>query len=297
MKAVIVTKELASVGMSVMRGRDWEYSPQDGIPGSKGIVTGLEDSLGINWVSVQWGNGTKYAYRVGASNKFDLYVYVPGYYDKPVAKGKERLTLANAKVGLKVELRLDATTFAKEKLRSIPNLEIRLVDAYGVSFQDVSSNFKPESFDICNGQTVITGTGGEFAKEHSKPFGEVIYKFRKGDVVYLRTSDSWSTYSGVKSNIPYVILEVRTTNMRLDGVTHWQRQDQFMEHEEWVRGVYTQTKLPEVQTVAMKDIQKNIVAISENSKPNIKHGTDRNNTDPIKVRRTISTIQGPKRRG
>lgn len=294
MKAVIVTKELASVGLPVMRGRDWIYSDQDSGAGHKGVITRVDSA---DWVAVQWENGAIYIYRTGYMNSFDLYAYIPNFYDKSVAKGKERLTRTNARVGLMVELRPDASGFAKEKLRSLTSLEIRGVDAYGVSFQGLSSNFKPDSFDICEGQTVKEDLPIAMAKAMVQPIPEPIYKFRKGDVVYLRTSDSWSTYSGVKSNIPYVILEVRTRNMRLDGVTHWQRQDQFMEHEEWVRGVYVQTKLPEVQTVAMKDIQKNIVAISENSKPNIKHGTDRNNTDPIKVRRTISTIQGPKRRG
>lgn len=83
MSNVIVTKALATVGLTVMRGRDWSryYGNQDVFAGNKGtiICIGGKDNVPEGWVKVRWEGGGTYNYQVegGFSDKkqYDLYVY------------------------------------------------------------------------------------------------------------------------------------------------------------------------------------------------------------------------------
>ena len=60
-----------TVGKRVRRGRDWRWDDQDGGPDQFGtIVSALDIKPG--WVTVQWDNGVKNTYRMGADSKFDL---------------------------------------------------------------------------------------------------------------------------------------------------------------------------------------------------------------------------------
>lgn len=62
------------IGARVVRGRDWEWGPQDG---GNGIGTIIENSYS-DWVRVKWDNKTyKNSYRIGDDGKYDLYYYEP----------------------------------------------------------------------------------------------------------------------------------------------------------------------------------------------------------------------------
>jgi hypothetical protein len=60
-----------SVGVRVVRGRDWDWGNQD----DNGIGT-IIDTSGEGWVRVKWDN-KKYenSYRIGSNDKYDLYYY------------------------------------------------------------------------------------------------------------------------------------------------------------------------------------------------------------------------------
>lgn len=57
------------VGMRVVRGIDWKWNTQDGVPPGEGTVRS-EPSGG--WVDVEWDAGGSNSYRMGADGKYDL---------------------------------------------------------------------------------------------------------------------------------------------------------------------------------------------------------------------------------
>lgn len=72
---VIVTPTIAHVGMKVRRGKDWCYShiqDENGI----GQIVRIEENT-VFPCRVKWENGGEWCYRMGADNKFDLYVATP----------------------------------------------------------------------------------------------------------------------------------------------------------------------------------------------------------------------------
>ena len=58
-------------GKTVVRGRDWKWSDQDGGDGNTGIVNDIDDD---GWVEVKWENGKVGQYRWGNGNCYDLKV-------------------------------------------------------------------------------------------------------------------------------------------------------------------------------------------------------------------------------
>lgn len=76
---VRVDKTNAVIGLKVVRGKDWDYSPQDGGEGNVGVI--IEYPLyypkdqGSDWTYVMWANGDGYCYRIGHNDKYDLYVH------------------------------------------------------------------------------------------------------------------------------------------------------------------------------------------------------------------------------
>jgi len=76
---VRVDKTNAVIGLKVVRGKDWDYSPQDGGEGNVGVITEYPlyypKDPGSDWTYVVWANGDGYCYRIGHNNKYDLYVH------------------------------------------------------------------------------------------------------------------------------------------------------------------------------------------------------------------------------
>ncbi|KAK3610555.1 hypothetical protein CHS0354_008991 [Potamilus streckersoni] len=60
------------LGSRVVRGRDWAWGNQDGVPPTTGTVDKIDSLPG--WVWVRWGSGMYVNYRVGEGSKFDLYI-------------------------------------------------------------------------------------------------------------------------------------------------------------------------------------------------------------------------------
>ncbi|XP_074662874.1 E3 ubiquitin-protein ligase HECTD1-like [Tubulanus polymorphus] len=56
-------------GARVVRGMDWKWRDQDGIPPGEGTVTG---ELHNGWIDVTWDSGGSNSYRIGAEGKYDL---------------------------------------------------------------------------------------------------------------------------------------------------------------------------------------------------------------------------------
>jgi hypothetical protein len=301
MKPVIVTKELISVGLPVMRGKDWIYSDQDGGAGKKGKVIAIDKQDLPGWCDVQWESGAMYCYRIGDGGSHDLYVYAPGYYDLPTPQSqKVRLTLANGYIGARVELREDATDFARYRIGTTKDLFIEKIDSLGVQIKGIVGVMKLDSFNICTDQTVkasyIDPGASKFAYDlpkpdpsayathMAKPSEKPVYKFRKGEAVYMNVTkhDSWTRYSLIKDHTPYTVEETNGKTMKLVGITHWQLQDQFLSPNDWYEAckssLYTQTKLTTTPMIDMRDLQHGVVAIAENSKPNT-NGTNTVNTD------------------
>ena len=76
---VRVDKTNAVIGLKVVRGKDWDYSPQDGGEGNVGVITEYPlyypKDPGSDWTYVVWTNGDGYCYRIGEEGKYDLYVH------------------------------------------------------------------------------------------------------------------------------------------------------------------------------------------------------------------------------
>lgn len=296
MKPVIVTKELVSEGMSVMRGRDWIYSDQDEKPGNRGKVIGIQEGGMTGWAQVEWENGHKYIYRVGYENKYDLYVYAPGFYDvKP--QGGMRLSYPNCSVGLKVKLNENASGFAKGYLTpgGKTSFTVRGYDATGVRLEGYSQTFKYESFDVCKDEPVkesvakVAMDDGEkiqlrdpssFKWGYTTPVLDTpAYKFRKGDIVYIQKTDAWTDSSRVLRDYPYTVEQVNGRTMKLLGITNWQLQDQFLSNLDYqVSKLYTQKQLTTTPLLDLRDLQHGTVGIAENLKSN-KNSQNGNNTD------------------
>ncbi|MCL4123041.1 UNVERIFIED_CONTAM: hypothetical protein GTU68_018940, partial [Idotea baltica] len=51
------------VGARVVRGLDWKWRDQDGIPPGAGTITG---ELHNGWIDVTWDHGPSNSYRMGA---------------------------------------------------------------------------------------------------------------------------------------------------------------------------------------------------------------------------------------
>nr|XP_050852146.1 E3 ubiquitin-protein ligase HECTD1 isoform X6 [Vespula vulgaris] len=56
-------------GARVVRGLDWKWRDQDGVPPGEGTVTG---ELHNGWIDVTWDHGGSNSYRMGAEGKYDL---------------------------------------------------------------------------------------------------------------------------------------------------------------------------------------------------------------------------------
>ncbi|XP_015172356.1 PREDICTED: E3 ubiquitin-protein ligase HECTD1 isoform X6 [Polistes dominula] len=56
-------------GARVIRGLDWKWRDQDGVPPGEGTVTG---ELHNGWIDVTWDHGGSNSYRMGAEGKYDL---------------------------------------------------------------------------------------------------------------------------------------------------------------------------------------------------------------------------------
>lgn len=73
---------LMKVGTPVVRGVDWKWGDQDGVPPGEGrVVTELGED---GWVRVTWSNGTTNSYRMGKEGKYDLKLA-----DPPLAQESE----------------------------------------------------------------------------------------------------------------------------------------------------------------------------------------------------------------
>ena len=72
MNTKILTLDIAKVGMTVVRGRDWEYENEDS---GKGIITDIEKGERYP-IKVTWSNGMKNTYRASEhkSESCDLYM-------------------------------------------------------------------------------------------------------------------------------------------------------------------------------------------------------------------------------
>ncbi len=64
------------VGTIVVRGPDWKWGDQDGLPPSKGTV--ISELSSSSWMRVQWDSGTVNSYRMTKDGKRDLEVAPPG---------------------------------------------------------------------------------------------------------------------------------------------------------------------------------------------------------------------------
>lgn len=291
MNPVIVTKALASPGLPVMRGRDWSWGDQDKKGGTKGKIIDVGGDLSSlatpsGWVKVEWDDGSRYTYRMGMNDKFDLYAYIPGFYD---SKSQGVLTVYNGKPGVRVVLNSNASPYARERLADrLEPLIIRSLSHSNVIFEGIQGGFKPESFDICVDQTVkVVSTvedSSKFGYLTSDPSPRSIHKFDKGDVVYVKEDgqDSWTIYSDIKPNVPYNVEEVKGKAMKLIGINSWQLQDHFMSRSEREKvKIYNQTRLETTPMMDMGSLQKNVVSIAENSKQtNIKqNGINTDNPD------------------
>lgn len=56
-------------GIRVVRGPNWDWDDQDGGEGYVGTVFDIDPS---NFANVLWDNGSKFRYRIGYCNNFDL---------------------------------------------------------------------------------------------------------------------------------------------------------------------------------------------------------------------------------
>ncbi|CAH0722311.1 unnamed protein product, partial [Brenthis ino] len=61
---------LMKIGTRVVRGKDWKWGDQDGVPGGEGRVIGEVGEDG--WVRVAWDAGGTNSYRMGKEGKYDL---------------------------------------------------------------------------------------------------------------------------------------------------------------------------------------------------------------------------------
>lgn len=76
MEGINVTEDNCSIGMEVVRGKDWKWNSQDVFPGNVGVITENKwDTAGNIWVKVKWKkNNEQNVYRVGPDH-FDLMIY------------------------------------------------------------------------------------------------------------------------------------------------------------------------------------------------------------------------------
>lgn len=91
---VRVDKTNAVIGLKVVRGKDWDYSPQDGGEGNVGVITEYPlyypEDPGSNWTYVMWANGDGYCYRIGEQGKYDLYVHEEQVVSKASRRSKAK---------------------------------------------------------------------------------------------------------------------------------------------------------------------------------------------------------------
>ena len=79
---IVVTSENCKTGNTVSRGKDWKirgdhtgiyyYGDQDHKNGAAGIGV-ITICQSDNWARVEWSNGNRNSYRIGAQNSYDLF--------------------------------------------------------------------------------------------------------------------------------------------------------------------------------------------------------------------------------
>lgn len=279
MSRVIVTKELAREGLSVMRGRDWRYANQDVRSGNKGkiirIGSGSDGQCPDGWVRVKWEGGEEHSYKVGYNNSYDLYVYV--------SSGIESIE--------------ESIMFKKGNL-----VKLKPVSPYSLNRQKV--------YKVSDVGWSVIGLEGELGAFEMKYFELTqdvekkilaVSRFKAGDEAFVRNPDSyWVKQAELIEDVAYRVYAVHTPGSRavkMSASGFWVSDEDLMTREEWLR---TPKKTPHSQIDKLRTGLSEIETKS-NFKPNTNTNNEhrRNNNNPstaIKVRRASWVIKGPEKR-
>lgn len=239
MKYISVTRELAAVGLRVVRGRDWvgpnhDFGDQDirdvkGNPviGALGVgtITKLPEDNYSDWVTVTWDTGNVNIYPVQGRYGYGLYIYAP--MNTPTSSNVI-VTEQNAKVGLKVK--------------------------------------RGRDWKWDNQDTRAGGTG----------IGEIL---ELGPTFYC--SIGWARVKWEGSGT--------CSNYRIGDNRNGEYDLYVYEEPRGSAG----DRVKEAREALERSIARGDYETEKSLKPNTQNG---NNTEPIKVRRPISTIKGPNRR-
>jgi hypothetical protein len=80
-----VTRQSASPGLKVVRGKDWRWGEQDGGAGKVGEIFRDARVLPAGWCQVRWADDSVNDYRIGSGGNYDLAVHS----DKPAGSKKD----------------------------------------------------------------------------------------------------------------------------------------------------------------------------------------------------------------
>lgn len=288
MSRVIVTKEIAQIGMSVMRGKDWIYGDQDGEEGNKGIIR----SKNGDYVVVKWeGKSTEKAYRIGHQGKFDLYIYVPTMKKEVRSKGTSTnvggalLSHKNVEIGMGISLYTSYHPYG-QSLRGDGIYHVRAATLDAVYLEECSGLFEMKYFCI--------------TEEASKP----MCPFAPNDIVYLADPKvEWVSSDHLEQDKAYIIADVsQQGRVMLRNKSFWIDPKAFMSQATWED---IQFRKRESGKPSLGNLRKSLEGIPQMGeatqifKPNTKtdkHVNRNNNPGPFKVRRPSCIIKGPEKR-
>lgn len=300
MSRVIITKELATIGLSVMRGRDWNHGNQDGGEGNKGVISSIGKA---GWVVVRWEHdNSSMTYRAGAEGRCDLYMYVPSAKsEKKTESSFKRVSLPDLtedNLGIASTVRLKEACESRHpsitpgKAHKIARKGVNLIVLEGYPWEYNIYNFEVVTFEE---PKLMAGS-----------------RFSLHEIVYVRNSSSGGAQqNGLVVNHPYIVnrLHDRQPAIKVEGGKDiWLWDSVMMNAEEWFEKQKTETQVTHPHKRDIGEIREKLldakmydyyVEKGTNFKPNTNktdgHTNSRNNT-AIKVRRPSCIIKGPEKR-
>lgn len=109
---IVTTRD---IGARVVRGRDWDWGNQDN--NTTGTI--IEGGGSSGWTRVKWDNGDENCYRIGDSNKYDLY-----YAEDQTPSTVKQYPLTYSEITVPIGTPIFSTTSYQSVLSSTPHLII-----------------------------------------------------------------------------------------------------------------------------------------------------------------------------
>ncbi|XP_076765920.1 ubiquitin fusion-degradation 4-like isoform X7 [Xylocopa sonorina] len=143
-------------GARVVRGLDWKWRDQDGVPPGEGTVTG---EMHNGWIDVTWDHGGSNSYRMGAEGKYDLRLVGTGLDTDSGIKSKSNSGVLNGRKSSSTPSLPDCTDSA---MRGSVASTDQAASADNLAAKQAAESIAESVLSVARAEAVVavTGEGG-----------------------------------------------------------------------------------------------------------------------------------------